>query len=98
MDSEVGAGYAIPECQVAVAMKVKGPQTVNRAEMTAQLAVLEDTPRHVHISIYTDSKCSIQYIKKWILYPGSFEHHRHGDLLLGICTALAERTGDIHNI
>jgi ribonuclease HI len=96
MSGDVGAGYVIPQEHVEVAMKVLGPQTVNRAEMTAQLAVLEDTPGHVPVSIYTDSKCSIQYIKKWMVNPDSFLHHKHGDILLSICSKLASRTGDTH--
>ena len=96
MSGDVGAGYVIPQDHVEVAMKVLGPQTVNRAEMTAQLAVLEDTPGHIPVSIYTDSKCSIQYIKKWMVNPDFFLHHKHGDILFSICSKLANRTGDTH--
>ncbi len=55
MSGGVGAGYVIPEEHVEVAMKVLGPQTVNRAELTAQLAVLEDNLEHTPCSIYTYS-------------------------------------------
>ena len=40
IDGEVGAGYVLPKWSTQVAMKVRGPQTVNRAEMTSQLAAL----------------------------------------------------------
>ena len=64
--------------------------------MTAQLAALQDIHEGQHISIYTDSKCSIQYLQKWILNPGSFDQHKHGDLLFGICEAIADRSGEVH--
>ena len=98
IDGDVGAGYvrgsrkgdeSSHDCSV-------GPQTVNRAEMTAQLAALGDIPEEVHIIIYTDSKCSIQYIQKWMVNPGFFTHHKHEDILLIICAKLASSTGDTH--
>ena len=53
IQGHVGAGYVIPQTGAALAMKVRGPQTANRAEMTAHLAALEDIPQakrgHKHI-------------------------------------------------
>ena len=93
IDVQVGAGYVIPERNTALPTKVKGPQRVNRAEMTAQLAALEDIPQDETISVYKDNKCSIQDNKKWIVYPGRFPKHKHEDMLFSICTKLANRTG-----
>ena len=93
---KVGAAYVIPETSVSVRMKVAGPQTVNRAEMTAELAVLQDVPKHQDISIFTDSKCSIQNVLKWIVEPAHFDDHKHENLLNEICTELAGRTGFSH--
>ena len=58
----VGAGYVIPaDASLDPAhMAILGPQTVNRAELTAQHAVLEDLVGGGSVALYTDSKFSIQ--------------------------------------
>ena len=93
IQEQVGAGYVVPATGETVQMKVSGPQTVNRAEMTAILAALEDTPREEDLSTFTDSKCAILNIIKWIRTPHFFDGHKHRDILGAICGILAERTG-----
>jgi ribonuclease HI len=78
-----------------VCMKVSGPQTVNRSELTAILAVLEALPPDEYISIYTDSKCSTHKITAWIADPTSLDGDKHADILRRIGHVLAERTADI---
>lgn len=62
MEDDVGAGYVVvnEEGDLMTGMKVAGPQTVNRSELVAQYAVLMDIPPERPLSIYTDSRCSIQ--------------------------------------
>jgi ribonuclease HI len=71
----VGAGYVIVDGKdgQVTRMKVAGYRTVNRLEMVAQLAVLMDIPYDLALSIYSDSKCSIQKLIAWITDPASLE-------------------------
>ena len=74
-------------------MKVAGPQTVNRAEMTAILAALQDVGDGTDCSIYTDSKVSIQNIQRWAADPNLLNKDKHEDILRDIAHRLAARTG-----
>ena len=108
MQDEVGAGYVIPtkpwhhehftrEDDLVFpgrTMKVAGPQTVNRAEMTAILAALQDVGNHTDCTIYTDSKVAIQGIAKWAANPTLVGKDKHGDILREIARLLAERRGN----
>jgi ribonuclease HI/exonuclease III len=107
MQDEVGAGYVIPVRPWHVdhfestddllfpgrKMKVAGPQTVNRAEMTAILAALQDVGDGTDCSIYTDSKVSIQNVKRWAADPNLLNRDKHEDILRDIAHRLATRTG-----
>ena len=107
IQDEVGAGYVIPvrpwhpehfESTDGLLfpgrmMKVAGPQTVNRAEMTAILAALQDVGDGADCSIYTDSKVSIQNIKRWAADPNLLNRDKHEDVLRDIAHRLAARTG-----
>lgn len=75
-------------------MKVAGPQTVNRAEMTAILAALQDVGSHADCTIYTDSKVAIQGIAKWAANPTLVGKDKHGDILREIARLLADRRGN----
>ena len=107
IQDEVGAGYVIPVRPwhpehfestddllfPGRMMKVAGPQTVNRAEMTAILAALQDVGDGTDCSIYTDSKVSIQNIRRWAADPNLLNRDKHEDILRDIAHRLAARTG-----
>ena len=87
----VGAGYVIPaDASLDPAhMAILGPQTVNRAELTAQHAVLEDLVGGGSVALYTDSKFSIQKLMEWIADPGSLKGDPHADIVLDMGLRLA---------
>ena len=96
----VGAGYVIPlslqdgpqtEGMSEVQMKVQGPQTINRAELTAILAVLEDVPTDQPCTILSDSLVSIRNIARWVADPMQFRGNTHEDLLTAVCVRLSLR-------
>ena len=108
MGDEVGAGYVIPtdptHCQhftdsgeqlfPGCTMKVAGPQSVNRAELTAILAVLQDMSDDTDCTIYTDSKVSIQNIQRWAADPTQLSGDKHEALLREVAHRLAHRKGN----
>ena len=96
IDDEVGAGYLIACTEgegERVTMKVAGPQTMNRSEMTAQHAVLQDAGHDTRLTIYTDSMCSIQKLQSWVRNPRSLDGDKHSKIIWDIATRIANRRG-----
>ena len=105
----VGAGYVIPTDPThrqhfaetgeryfpGVTMKVAGPQSVNRAELTAILAVLQDLDDNADCTIYTDSKVSVQNIQRWAADPTQLEGDKHEVLLREVAHLMAHRSGGV---
>ena len=92
---EVGAGYVVPPLdgtfERGLQMKVLGPQTINRAELTAIYAVLQDWPTGTPCTILSDSLTSLRNIQRWIADPMQFRGTIHEDLLRGVCALLLRR-------
>ena len=55
--------------------------TINRAELAAITLALEANRENSTLSILTDSAFSINTLQKYAIYPLSFIHHPHKDLL-----------------
>ena len=91
----VGAGFVVPgDPEVAAAhMKVRGPQTGNRAELTAQYAAMEDLWHRGEMAIYTDSKFTIQKLLAWVADPGSLLGDPHEEIVREIGMRLAGAQG-----
>ena len=81
IQEEVGAGYVVPEEDITVLMKVMGPQTVNRAELTAIYAVLQDMAPSKDLVVYTDSKVAIQKLAAWAANPETLVGDKHESLV-----------------
>lgn len=76
---EVGAGLYDATNGVRRTMKVRGAQTVNRAELVGVLAALRYAEGQPAV-IYTDSKVALQAIRRWILRPDRKGTEKHSDV------------------
>ena len=74
-----------------VKMKVGSPQTVNIAEIVAQYAAIHDTPHDEHLTVYTDSKCSLRKLQGWIRDPKNMEGDKHENIVRDVATMVAHR-------
>jgi ribonuclease HI len=92
----LGAGYVIPSTNTEEPMKVAGLQTVNTAELTAILAVLEDTDLDISVSIFSDSLFSLQNTRNWIIDATSFEGGDYEHVLRKLGETLDSRRGHTH--
>jgi ribonuclease HI len=73
--------------------------TINRAELAGILIGLQKfLPDTTHITINTDSLCSLLQIQKQLLSPDKHQFHPHKDLLEAIATALHHRCRQNHTI
>ena len=93
IQEEVGAGYVVPDADVVVHMKVRGPQTVNRAELTAIYAALQDTRPDRDLVVYSDSKLAIQKLTTWAAGPEALVGDKHEGLVAAIGELIAGRPG-----
>lgn len=93
IQEEVGAGYVVPEEDITVLMKVMGPQTVNRAELTAIYAVLQDMAPSKDLVVYTDSKVAIQKLAAWAANPETLVGDKHESLVAAMGGLIAGRPG-----
>ena len=66
-------------------------RTNNRAELAAIHMALEDAPSTEDVTIYTDSLCSIQSIRKMIDFPLRMTESKHRELLEAIVKQLMRR-------
>jgi ribonuclease HI len=90
IQGEVGAGLFDETNEVRRTMKVRGPQTVNRAELVGILAALQYAGGEPAV-VYTDSKFALQAIRRWILKPSVNDADKHADVVSEICSVLATR-------
>ena len=66
-------------------------RTNNRAELVAIHMALQDAPLTDTVTIYTDSLCSIQSIRKMIDFPMRMTESKHKELLESIARLLMSR-------
>ena len=83
----------VPDADVVVHMKVRGPQTVNRAELTAIYAALQDTRPDRDLVVYSDSKFAIQKLTTWAAGPEALVGDKHEGLVAAIGELIAGRPG-----
>ena len=96
MGGRVGAGLYCAHTGRGWTMKVAGPQTVNRAELTAILYALRVARVDQPLILYTDSKVSLDKIRAWVLRPGAQAGDKHADIVEEICTHIARyRSGTL---
>ena len=87
---KVGAGLYCATSGREWTMKVAGPQTVNRAELTAILHAVCVARVDLPLVLYTDSKVSLDKISAWVMRPGAQVGDKHADIVEEICTRIAQ--------
>ena len=65
--------------------------TNNRAELVAALVAMEGHPAETDLTIYTDSLCSIQNIRKMLDKPHLMQESKHRELVEKLVQTLAQR-------
>ena len=66
---------------------------MNKAEMVAQYAAFHNSPHDEHLTVYTDSKGSLQKLRSWIWDPKNMKGDEHEDIVRDIATMVANKAG-----